>query len=141
MSAQATLRSQMPSSPVGQRIAGVLMAFALLLQAMFATPLALRMASDEMRSLQFGVSICTATADAGGASHHSPPQQQLPVHSHGQCLICHGHALPFGLLAVVLCVLVGLVGRSSMGRLALSERICCRRLFHSYPSRAPPVTA
>ena len=140
MSAQATLRSQMPSSPVGQRIAGVLMAFALLLQAMFATPLALRMASDEMRSLQFGVSICSATADAGGGSHHPSPQQ-LPVHSHGQCLICHGHALPFGLLAVVLCVLVGLISLSSIGRLALSERVCCRGLFHSYLSRAPPVTA
>src|SRR5512147_478727 len=100
MSAGATTRSGTSFPPVSRSLVGTVVAFALLLQALFAMPLALRMTAGAMQWKQFGSHICAATADSGSASSDSSPVHQLPAHSHAHCLICQAHVLPLGLLAV-----------------------------------------
>ena len=116
-------------------------AFALLLQALFAVPLALRMTADAMQWLQLGVSVCAATTADGPAATDHRPIHQLPAHNHAQCLICQVHALPLGLLAVVLCVLVVLFSQVSRRSSVATGPPWRRDRYHSYHSRAPPIAA
>jgi len=116
-------------------------AFALLLQALFAMPLALRMTADAMQWLQLGASICTATTDDGLAANDPRPIHQQPAHNHAQCLICQAHALPLGLLAVVLCVLVALFSQIATQSAMATGPPWRRGRYHSYHSRAPPIAA
>jgi hypothetical protein len=116
-------------------------AFALLLQALFAMPLALRMAADATQRLQLGASICTATTDDGLAANDHDPIRQLPAHNHAQCLICQAQALPIGLLGVVLCVLEALFSQVSMQCAAATGPPWRRDRYRFYHPRAPPITA
>src|SRR5689334_13159336 len=102
MSARLTARLQATSSPASRRLVGTVAAFALLLQTLFAMPVALRMSADTVQWLQFGSSICSATTDGVALASDHRPSHQLPSHKHAQCLICQGQAFPLGLLAVVL---------------------------------------
>ena len=114
---------------------------ALLLQALFAAPLAVRMASDALQAFDLGAAICTADPGSGHGGAGQGSDQPMPGHVHGQCLICHGHALPHGLLAVVL-FLVALLLVAEPGR---HRRATVppprRRRYQSYHSRAPPQPA
>jgi hypothetical protein len=116
-------------------------AFVLLLQALFAVPLVLRMTADAMQWLQLGASICAATTDGGATANDHRPIHQLPAHNHAQCLICQAHALPLGLLAVVLCVLVALFGQIAMPCAVATGPPWRRDRYHWYHSRAPPIAA
>lgn len=135
------IRLKASFSPVSRGLVTTVAALALLLQAAFATPLALRMTADALQSLELGASICAATADGGPAANGHHPLHQLPVHNHAQCLICQAHALPLGLLAVVLCVLVAAFARVAIRCAAATGPPCRRDRYHSYHSRAPPVAA
>jgi hypothetical protein len=116
-------------------------AFTLLLQALFATLLAVQMTANAMQWLQFGASICTATEDGAAPASDHHPSHQLPTHNHVQCLVCQAHALPLGLLAVALCVLVTLFSQISIRSPAATGPPWRGERYHAYHSRAPPVTA
>lgn len=115
-------------------------AFALLLQAVLAMPLALRMMAETMQWSQIGATICTATTDETAANNHRPAHQR-PAHNHAQCLICQAHGLPLSLLAVVLCVLLAPFGQTLMRSPAARGPFGRRDRYQSYLSRAPPVAA
>ena len=140
MSAGATTPLK-ASSPVSRRVVGTAAAFALLLQALFAMPLALRMTADAMQWLQLGASICSDTTHGVPAPNDQHPIHQLPTHNHAQCLICQAHALPLGLLAIVFCVLVAFFSQIAMRCAAATGPPWRRDRYHSYHSRAPPIAA
>jgi hypothetical protein len=141
MSAGITTQLRTPSLPISRSLMGAVVAFALLLQALFAMPLALRMTADEMQWLQLGASICATTTDGALTANGHRPIHRLPAHNHAQCLICQAHALPLGLLAVVLCVLVALFSQVSIRCSLTTGPLWRRDRYHSYRSRAPPIVA
>ncbi len=68
------------------------MALALLLQVMFAAPLALRMAAASAGD------DATACAPADAAPDHRPaPLHGPPLHGHEPCPLCGSHAAPVAL--------------------------------------------
>lgn len=139
MRAGVTAQSRDSFWPAARSLAGVAVAMALLLQALFAVPLALRMVAD--LSWQAETGLCTAATDGTAAAGDHRSDQKLPVHGHAQCLICQAHALPIALLAVVLCVLLAAFGQA-VPRHAMAEALLWRReRYRTYHSRAPPLAA
>lgn len=69
---------------------------AMLLQVMFATPLAIRMAAAATLTGDGGAE-CASTLHVD-ASHAG--REQVPPHHHEQCPLCDGHAAPVALPAV-----------------------------------------
>ena len=139
MLAEAAIRLKSLPSPISRSVVSTVAASALLLQALFAMPLALRMTADAIHWVQFSGSICAATADDGPLENDHQPIHQFPTHNHAQCLICQGYALPLGLPAVVLCVLMALFSQVSTRRPEGTGSPWQRDPYHSYHSRAPPV--
>ena len=135
MSAGITTQLRTASLPISRSLMGTVVAFALLLQALFAMPLALRMTADQMQWLQLGASICATTPDGALTANDHRPIRRFPAHNHAQCLICQAHALPLGLLAVVLRVLVALFSQFSMRSSATTGPLWRRDRYHSYRSR------
>lgn len=114
---------------------------AVLMQALFAMPLAVRMATDTVWSARFGVVLCTGASHDGGAAPDKAPAPPLSPHAHDQCLICHGSAMPFGTLvaaAIVLTVLSSLLLAEPAIRHGPPRP---HHRFAPYRSRAPPVVA
>lgn len=122
---------------VSRRLTGAAVAYALLLQAVLAVPLAVRMAADVLAWARIGVTVC-AHADEAGANGDRQPIGPAPAHDHGQCQVCQAHAGSFGLLLVLLAALA----------VAFDPVALCRRFVtgasprhgrdRPYLSRAPP---
>lgn len=140
MLARVTSRPPAWAPPAYFRLAGIVVAGALLLQALLAVPLAVRMAAETMQLLPLGASVC-AHADDGALATDRQPDGQPATHHHGQCQICQGLTASLGLLAAVVCLLAALFGLAPMrGNLATSApRQRCR--YGGYLSRAPPAAA
>ena len=139
MTAGATARSQACDPPAVRSLAGAAIALALLLQALFAIPLALRMVAD--LSWQSDTVICAAATHDGASSNAPRHERNLPMHSHAQCMICQAHALPMTLLAVVVCVLMAGFGRAAPRHTAFAAPPWRRDRYRTYRSRAPPLAA
>lgn len=117
-------------------------AWALLLQALVAMPLAVRLTADMIPWAQFGGTVCTTTAaDSEALAHEHGPVHPPLAHHHAQCLICQGHALPLTLLAVVLCALLVCFGRIMLRAPRPGGPVRRRDPYQFYHSRAPPVAA
>ncbi len=117
-------------------LVGALVALALMIQALCAMPLAMRMAADASWLAQLGASLCTA-------DHGSAPLGEAPAGSqtHDHCLICHGPAPLCAAATAALVLLAVLFAR----RLAIGPALACPApqtlRFRPYRSRAPPLAA
>jgi len=132
-------------------VVGTLAALAFLLQAIFALPLAVRMAAETPCWTQIGSAMshmdhhAMSHMDHHAMSHmdHQRPTTPQAPHPHDQCPICHGSLASFGTLATALILVITLFVAP------LVERAHCSRLPHPHPrsrfgtyrSRAPPVSA
>jgi len=122
-----------------RQVVNTLVLVALLTQAVLAIPLAVRMATDAMWSVQFGTLLCT-DASHGDATDHAPTTPPSS-HLHDQCLICHGSAVPFGMLAAAAILLaIQSIGKL-VTRIARPARALLRLQAAPYRSRAPPLFA
>ena len=122
-----------------QRLIGTLVAFGLLLQALFTVPLAIRMTADAALWLQFHSILCVTASDRGTAADGHSPHQQLPAHDHGRCLVCQGHALPVGIRVLAPGIFGGLFDRLLTRFAAATVSLWQSDLYRAYHSRAPPV--
>ncbi len=129
---RALLRWSRPS----RLTAGGLVAFALLLQVLFAAPLAIRMAA----AASLTGDVVTSCAPVAQVNDPHPGHHQLPPHHHEQCPLCSSHAVPVALP----------MGKPPLPPLATAWLFLRppptappgRSLrFTSYLSRAPPAAA
>ena len=112
----------------------MLVALAVLLQALFVVPMAVRMAADTLWAARLGTPLCTDGSHDGGTG-----QAPASPHGHDQCLICHGSAMPFGTLAAA-AILLALVSRCVLvARVAVPALPRPRGRCTPYRSRAPPA--
>ncbi len=140
MPASAYLAEPVRGLPATCRLAGAVVACALLLQALLALPLAVRMAAEAMQWRDLGATVCTHSDD-GTQAGDPRPGGQPPVHDHTQCQICQGVVLPFGLLVAALGLLAVLFA-PSLGAAPVAAGPSRRRnRYGSYLSRAPPALA
>lgn len=124
--------------PVSWRLAGAAIACALLLQAVLAVPLAVRMAAEVLSWAQVSITVCTAV-DESGVHSDLQPVSPSPLHKHGQCQICQAHALPFGLPLILLAAVAIAFKPALLRRLFLIGPPPRRGRYEPYLSRAPPV--
>ena len=138
MAAETLVQSRVP---LPRRFVGMATAFALLLQVLVGVPSAFWMAAEAIQLSAVGAAVCTHAADDGAVADDQQPVQPKPAHDHAQCLMCQAHALPLGLLAVLLCVLLAPFGRILVRGLPTGAAAWRRGRYQSYHSRAPPVAA
>lgn len=130
-------------APATRTLAGFAVALALLAQALFAMPMALRMAADAAQALPFGAALCSH-ADGGGATAAQPSDDGLPApaaHHHGQCALCVAHAAPLVLIGFLLCALLPFLRLGTARHDAAPERARPGGRYRAYLSRAPPLAA
>ena len=138
MSASALCAEPTRVPPVLRRLAGAVVGAALLLQALLAVPLAVRMTAEAMQWLDLGLTVCSHAED-GTLAGDSRPSGQPVSHDHAQCQLCQGAMLPFGLLAAVLCLLA-VVFAAAPAQATVAAPAAWRRIrYGSYLSRAPPA--
>ncbi|MBS0561174.1 MAG: DUF2946 family protein [Proteobacteria bacterium] len=130
-------------APASRTLAAFAVALALLAQALFAVPMALRMAADAAQALPFGAALCSH-ADDGGAAVGYASDDGLPApvpHHHAQCPLCAAHAAPLVLLGFLFCALLPFVRLGAVRLDAAPERARPGGRYRAYLSRAPPLLA
>lgn len=132
----------MPVTPrvAWRHLACTLVALAVLLQAMFTLPLAVRMAAADTAQTAGALGPVGSHADhhMSHADHQMPTAPHLP-HSHDHCLICHAPTAPFGAL-ITATIFVITVSVALLVEQALSNSVPHpSSSFYAYRPRAPPA--
>jgi hypothetical protein len=123
-----------------RRVATLVASVALLIQMVFAAPVAFRMAADMMAMPAGDMPMCSGMSDMGGTGDHQSPQPQQDDRN-DKCPLCHsGCAVPLALAAAIVVVLSTLVAYLAMSLSAIGAPSELRR-FDCYASRAPPAAA
>lgn len=114
--------------PRQRRMVGGVAVLALLLQLFLAPPLSLRMLAPP-------VALGMLALDAPVCGDVAPAPGKL-LHTHTQCLLCQGHAVPLELAAVGLAIVLSVAVLACPRRVRADRGASCEHA--GYLARAPP---
>jgi len=112
-------------------------AVALLLQLLATPPLAMRMLSGLAQGAWSSV-LCTSDGTERTSAPARDPQLPASPHHHDTCLLCQGHPVTLGLIAVAVIALAA-GGTFRMAEWTWRSATTPPRLFGAYRPRAPPA--